>query len=80
MTGGGTIIDILRRYTGPRALALALLFIGAALVRIPTVLIAVVLHLCERGSDQLIAWAESIPPQPSRRRTRRRSGTRGDQA
>ena len=60
--------------------ALALLFIGAALVRIPTVLIAVVLHLCERGSDQLIAWAESIPPQPSRRRTRRRSGTRGDQA
>lgn len=64
------MLDILRAYTGPRGLAVALLFVLAALIRIPTVLLTVVVHVLERTASRLLSWANEIPPQPQPRRVR----------
>jgi len=71
-----TVIDILRQYTAPRGLAVAGLFVLAALARIPTVLLAVVVHALERCAQRLLNIAHAIPPQP--RKTPRRRVFRGE--
>jgi len=63
-----SVIDILRQYTAPRGLAVAVLFVLAALVRIPTVLLAVVVHALERCAQRLLNIAHTVPPQPRHRR------------
>lgn len=68
-----SVIDLLRSYTGPRGLAVALLFVLAALVRLPAVVLAVAVHLLERTSARLLATCNSIPPQPDGA-VRRRGG------
>lgn len=70
------VIDILRQYTAPRGLAVASLFVLAALVRIPTVLLAVVVHALERCAQRLLDIAHAVPPQP--RKTARRRTFRGE--
>lgn len=71
-----SVIDILRQYTAPRGIAVATLFVLAALVRIPTVLLAVVVHALERCATRLLNIAHAIPPQP--RKTPRRRVFRGE--
>lgn len=61
-----SVIDLLRSYTGPRGLTVALLFITAALVRLPAVVLAVAVHLLERTSARLLTTCNTIPPQPDR--------------
>lgn len=65
---GGQVLDILRAYTGPRGALVAAVFVVAALIRIPTVLLTVVVFLLERAATRLLAWANEIPPQPVPRR------------
>ncbi len=71
-----SVIDLLRAYSGPRGLAVALLFVLAALVRLPAVVLAVAVHVLERCSARLLAACNAIPPQPPDRPVRRG----GDQA
>lgn len=61
-----SVIDLLRAYSGPRGLAVALLFVLAALIRLPAVVLAVAVHVLERCSARLLAACNSIPPQPDR--------------
>lgn len=68
-----SVIDLLRAYSGPRGLAVALLFVLAALIRLPAVILAVSVHLLERCSARLLATCNAIPPQPPRA-VRRRGG------
>ena len=59
-----SILDVLRQYTALRGLAVALLFVLSALVKIPAVLAVVAVHLLERTAARLLSWANQIPPQP----------------
>lgn len=75
MSAQSSVIELLRAYTAPRGLLVALLFVLAALVRVPSVLLAVAVHLLERSSARLVACCESIPAQPAHsRRDQHRGG------
>lgn len=71
-----SVLDILRGYTAPRGALVAVLFVLSALLRVPTVLVIVAVHLLERSSERLLMWANRIPPQPARTRTRARAAGR----
>ncbi|GAA2778238.1 hypothetical protein [Saccharopolyspora taberi] len=63
--------DYLRDYTAPRAVLVGVLFLTAVLFRMPAVVLAMVVHVLDRGADRLLAVAGQVPPAPVRTVTRR---------
>lgn len=69
--------DYLRGYTAPRAVVVGVLFVLAVFCRVPAVVLAIAVHVCDRTAEGLLGVIARIPPAPIRTVIHPTTGNRG---